>query len=93
MTLVSGTIYRCLPFIQSQTLPVLHIKGSVAVYVSLAQTAPTAVSEMIDVSDEIEEGFNTLSGQIRFICVVFESGAEASESGIVTAQSKLDRLS
>lgn len=93
MTLVSGQIYRCLPFLQSQTLPVLQIKGSATVYVSLEQTQPTDTSDMVDVTSEVEEGFNTLLGQIRFICVVFSSGSEVKESGIVTAQSKLDRLS
>lgn len=92
MNLVSGEIYRCIPFLQSQTLPVLQITGSATVYVSLSQTKPSSVDEMFDVTDEVKEGFNTLSGQIRYICVVFSEPSVVSESGIVTYQSKLDNL-
>lgn len=92
MNLVSGEIYRCIPFLQSQTLPVLQITGSATVYVSLSQTKPASVDEMFDVTDEVKEGFNTLSGQIRYICVVFSEPSVVSESGIVTYQSKLDNL-
>lgn len=93
MNLVSGEIYRCLPFIQSQTFPVLQITGDATVYVSLAQTKPASTDEMFDVTDEVKEGMNTMVGQVRYICVVFSDSSSVSESGIVTAQSKTDRLS
>lgn len=92
MNLVSGEIYRCIPYLQAQVLPTLQIKGSATIYVSLAQTKPTDISEMTDVTDEVEEGLNTLSGQIRYICAVFGSGSSVAESGIVSSQNKTDRL-
>jgi hypothetical protein len=92
MDLVSGKIYRVLPYVQAQTLPVLQINGSATIYVSVAQTEPTSVSEMVDVTNEVEAGFNTLFGQIRYICAVFSSGSSVSEAGIVSQQNKTDRL-
>ena len=93
MKLVSEKIYKVIPFLRSQTLPILKVKGSASVYVSLAQTAPTSVSDMDDITEEIEEGFNTLTGQIRYICAVFSGDSEVEESGIVTSQETTDRLS
>lgn len=92
MNLVSGKIYKCLPFMQAQTFPVLHVTGEATVYVSLDHTAPTDVSQMIDVTEEVEAGCNTLIGQVRYICAVFSGTSAVSESGIVTYQNKSDRL-
>ena len=92
MKLVSEKIYKTIPFLRSQTCPVLKVNGTASVYVSIAQTAPKSVSEMDDVSSEIKEGYNTLTGQIRYICAVFDSDSEVSESGIVSTQDTTDRL-
>ena len=92
MTLQSNKIYKVIPFLRSQTLPVLEVKGSPSIYVSLSQTAPTSTSEMTDVTSEIKEGFNTLTGQIRYIAAVLADGDVVNESGVVTTQDTTDRL-
>lgn len=93
MILESNKIYKVVPFLRSQTLPVLEIHGTPTVYVSISQTAPKSISEMTDVTSEVVEGFNTLLGQIRYISVVLNAGDEVKESGIVSTQDTTDRLS
>ena len=92
MTLQSEKIYKTITFLRSQTMPVLEVTGTPTIYVSLEQTAPKSVSEMTNVTDEIKEGFNTLTGQIRYICAVCSDGDVVKESGIVTTQDATDRL-
>lgn len=84
MKLVPGKIYRCIPYLTSPTFPTLFVSGAVTLYVSLNQTAPKSIDEMDDVTSEIKEGYNTLCGQIRYICVVCADPAYAEECGIVS---------
>ena len=84
MKLVPGKIYRCIPYLTSPTLPTLFVKGAVTLYVSLSQTEPKSINEMDDVTSEIKEGYNTLCGQIRYMCVVCADTAYVEECGIVS---------
>lgn len=85
MKLVSGRIYRCLPYLTSQTFPTLELTGAATIYVSLSQKEPTSIADMTDVTSEVSVGFNTLHGQIRYICAVFGEGSAVNECGIVTS--------
>lgn len=91
MELESGKIYRVIPFTEGRGYPVLEIKGSATVYVSLATTKPLDehgdpdFTQMVDVTSETTEGMNTLIGLIRYIAVVFDTGSSVKESGVVTS--------
>lgn len=91
MKLVSGKIYRCVPYLTSPALPTLFVSGAVTLYVSLNQTAPKSTDEMDDVTAEIKAGYNTLCGQIRYICAVFADPAYAEECGIVSTADYLGK--
>lgn len=84
MKLVPNKIYRCIPYLASPAFPTLFISGAMTVYVSLNGTEPKSIANMDDVTNEIKEGYNTLTGQIRYICVVGDAPNYAEECGIVS---------
>jgi len=91
MILESGKLYRVRTFTEGRGYPVLEIKGSAEVYVTadahpvLLANGDPDLESMVDVSGEVEEGVNTLVGLIRYIVVVYESGSEVKESGIISS--------
>lgn len=97
MILESGKLYRVRTFTEGRGFPVLEIKGSANVYVSTDTIAPLDENgdldkeKMVDVSEEVTEGVNTLTGLIRYIAVEYESGSEVKESGIVSSPKTDDR--
>lgn len=90
MKLVSGTIYKCIPFLSSPTKPTLYISGAVTLYVSLSQKQPASLAEMTDATAQVKVGFNILSGQIRYIAAEFDADVDVLECGIVTSQEQLN---
>jgi hypothetical protein len=83
MLLESGKIYQRKYFADSYMLPTLQIKGSAQVYVSNQAEKPQSISEMIEETDFEDDTINTVIAMTRWIAVVYDSGNEVYEMGLV----------
>lgn len=83
MLLESGKIYQRKYFADSYMLPTLQIKGSAQIYVSNQGEKPTSTAEMVLETDFEDDAINTIVAMTRWIAVIYESGSEVYEMGLV----------